>query len=109
MAVYEIPLAANNQRFNISLGGVTYIMTVTWCPPAMCWTLDIADESGVPIITGIPMITGTDLLEQYEYLGITGSLVVQTDFEPNKVPDFTSLGTTGHLYFLAPDPETVLS
>lgn len=103
MAVFEIPLAANNQRFNIALSGVTYVMTVRWCPPASCWILDIASEAGVPIITGIPMITGTDLLEQYEYLGFVGALIVQTDFDPNKVPDFTSLGVTGHLYFLSSD------
>lgn len=101
MNVYEIPLAANNQRFNITLSGVTYIMTVKWCPPASCWVLDIADLSNIPIITGIPLITGTDLLEQFAYLGFVGSLIVQTDFEPNKVPDYVSLGTTGHLYFLA--------
>lgn len=101
MSVFEIPLVNNNQRFNITLEGVVYIMTVKWCPPAQSWILDIADSSGVPIISGIPMITGVDLLEQYEYLGFVGSLVVQTDFDPNKVPDYESLGLTGHLYFLS--------
>lgn len=103
MTVFEIPLASNNQKFSITLVGVTYNMTVRWCPPASCWILDIADLNNVPIIQGIPMVTGADLLEQYEYLGFVGSLVVQTDYEPNLVPDFTSLGNTGHLYFLVSD------
>jgi hypothetical protein len=46
------------------------------------------------------MITGTDLLNQYRYLGIAGSLVVQSSNDPSLVPNEKTLGTTGHLYFV---------
>ena len=99
MQVFEIPLTpATNQRFSISLTGTTYGMTVKWSPPSSCWVIDIADINGEPLISGIPMITGIDLLQQYEYVGIAASLVVQTDFAPDQVPGFDDLGKTGHLF-----------
>lgn len=100
--VYEVPTQPESQTFTVSLGGVTYEFTLTWCPPAACWTLDIADDQGNPIVQGLQLITGADLLEQFEYLEIGGSLLVQSDFDPAMVPNYGSLGSTGHLYFVAP-------
>lgn len=97
----EIPLVPSTaQSFTITLVGVTYTMTVTWCAPASCWMLDIADQNAVPIVPGIPMITGADLLEAYGYLNIGGQLIVQTDYDVDAVPTFDNLGVTGHLYFV---------
>lgn len=98
--VTEVPLSPQPQTFKITLNNVFYQLTVTWCPPADAWTLDIADNAGAPLVSGIPLITGIDLLEQYEYLGIGGSLVCQTDHDTYAVPTFTNLGDTSHLYFL---------
>lgn len=98
--VFEIPLVATPQSFSITLNGIQYNMTVRWCDPAQSWTLDIMDSNNDPIVRGIPLVTGADLLEQYGYLNIGGQLIVQTDNNTDEVPSFTSLGTTGHLYFL---------
>jgi hypothetical protein len=97
---YEIPLIAANQRFRVTLVGVTYSMLVRWCAPAACWILDISDTSDVPIVSGIPLVTGADLLESYKTLGIGGQLVVQTDFNTDAVPTYKNLGEQGRLYFL---------
>lgn len=98
---YEIPLSPNAQTFGILLGGAAYNLTVKWNAQNSAWTLDIADNSSNPLVCGIPLITGADLLAQYAYLGISGSLVCQTDNNPDAVPTYDNLGTTGHLYFVA--------
>lgn len=97
---YEIPLSATPQRLSISLGGVQYRLTVRWIVPMACWVLDISDVEGNPILSGLPIITGADMLAQYEYLNFGGQLIAQSDFDINAVPNFTNLGTTGHLYWV---------
>lgn len=104
MAVFEIPLSPQAQKFNIQLGTVTYNLRLSWNDaPTGGWVLDLLDVNDVPIICGIPLITGADLLEQYDYLNIGGSLEVQTDFDVNAVPTFQNLGIQSHLYFITPD------
>jgi hypothetical protein len=97
---YEIPLKPEAQEFDISLAGVTYHLMLNWCAPNNAWTLDIEDSLQNPIVSGIPLITGADLLAQLEYLGLGGAMIVQSDFDPNEVPDYGSLGSTGHLFFV---------
>jgi len=100
--VFEVPTAPKAQTFAISLAGITYNLTFTWNVPSSAWILAIADSNGVTLVSGIPLVTGADLLEQYAYLGIGGQLIVQTDNDPTAVPTYESLGSTGHLFFLAP-------
>lgn len=100
MAAYEVPLSAAPQRFNIPLAGVFYWLTLYWCEPAQCWTLNIADSDDVMLIGGIALVTGADLLEQYRHLGIGGQLVAQSDTDITQPPTKTSLGVTGHLFFV---------
>lgn len=97
---YEIPLSPTPQKISIPLGGITYSMTVKWNWVSACWMLDIADASGNALVNGIPIVTGVDLIGQYAYLGFAGKLVAQTDNDPDAVPTFDDLGTTGHLYFI---------
>jgi len=99
--VFEVPLSPTPQRFSIPLAGVTYRMAVKWIEtPGGGWILDIADALGQPILGGIPLVTGADLLAQYSYMGFGGSLIVQTDSDPDAVPTFDTLGKTSHLYFV---------
>lgn len=100
MTPYEVPITPGTpQTFAISLNGVVYQLTLNFCTDNQTWTLNIAAQDNTPIANGIPLVTGADLLAQYEYLGIGGSLFVQTDGNPYAVPGFTALGDTGHLYF----------
>lgn len=101
MNTYEVPLNAQAETFTIALGGVFYRLMVIYRDATEGgWVIDIADADGVPMVGGIPLVTGCDLLEQYGHLGFTGSLVVQTDHDPDTVPTFENLGTTSHLYFV---------
>ena len=102
MTPYEVPLSSVPQRFQIQMGGATYSMQITWNVAAACWLLSLASADGIDILTSIPLQPGVDLLAQHVYLGIPGQLWVQSDGDLNKVPDFTTLGASGHLYYLAP-------
>lgn len=96
MAVSEIPLSPENQRFSISVAGQSLQMAVTW--RAAFWCLDIMDSTGADLIKGIPLITGANLLAQYRYLGLSFSLYVNCDDPANDNPTQTDLGIKSHLY-----------
>jgi hypothetical protein len=99
---YLIPLQPQNQEFDVSLAGVTYHLRIKWNSFSACWELYIEDSMQNPILSGVPMVTGCDLLEQYEYLGIGGAFVVQSTNNPDLVPDYATLGSTGNLFFIIP-------
>lgn len=100
MTPYEIPLSPEPQSFQIQLAGVTYGVRLYWCKQDAAWKLDLSDTSGTLLIGGKSVVTGCDLLGQYAHLGFGGSLVAQTDYDPDAVPAFGNLGTTAHLYFI---------
>ena len=102
MTPYLVTLRNGPQTLSISLGGITYRLTLHWNAPSAAWLVDIANANGVPIVCSIPLVTGSDLLGQYAYLGIGGQLIVQTDYSPYAVPTFENLGANGQLYFVAP-------
>jgi hypothetical protein len=102
-AVYEIPVSASPQRFNIPLGGTEYELELRWNHVAGAWVLNISTPAGVPVLHGLPLITGADLLAQHRHLGFTGGLLVVGDPNPDEVPDFYTLGTGGKLYFVVPE------
>ncbi len=97
---YEIPLEPAAQTFQIALAGVSYSVTLWWSWATDSWNISIADANGVPIVSSIPLVTGVDLLGSFEYLDFGGQLVVQTDHDPDAVPTYANLGTTGHVYFV---------
>lgn len=99
--IYQIPLQQNPQQFTISLGGVSYQLTLQYRNVDQGgWTVDIADALGNPILSGVPLVTGTNLLAQYDYLNFGGALWVQTSSDPDAVPTFENLGEDGNLYWV---------
>lgn len=101
--LFEIPLRAQPHVFAVTLVDRQYEMTVQWRDTVGGgWFLDVADGDGSPIVSGIALVTGADLLAQYAYLGIGGSLYVATDGDADQVPTFTNLGGECHLYFMTP-------
>lgn len=99
--VSEIPLSPVGQNFQIDLGPTSYGLAITYNESAGCWFMDIADETGVTLVTAIPLVTGCDLLDQYRYLGFVGSLEVQTDHDPDAIPTASNLGVEGRLYYIS--------
>lgn len=97
---FEVPLSSDAQVFAIALAGTTYKLRLQWNSVGMYWVMDVADENENPLILGTPLITGLDLLMQYGYFVIAGSLVVQTDSDTYAVPTYENLGTNGRLYFV---------
>lgn len=98
MATYEIPLSANNQRFNITLNGIAYQLALIWRNTATGgWYLDIGRPDGTPLVMGIPLTLGTSIIEQYQHR-IAGQLFVITSDGQN--PTFAGLGSTTKLYWV---------
>lgn len=98
--VYEVPLIAATQTFQIDLNDITYRFTLRFNQYAACWLLDISDASDALLLGGVLLVTGADLLGQHRHLGFAGALVAQTDHDADTVPSLESLGTNGHLYYL---------
>ena len=99
MGISEIPLAAENQQFNILINNNSYRIVVTWRDDAG-WIVDLQASNGSDIIAGIPLVTGIDLLSQYAYLGMGFSLVCLCDAEGQEYPSKTDLGSGSHLYVI---------
>ncbi|SCD25497.1 phage baseplate plug family protein [Brucella inopinata] len=105
MDIYKIPLLSGTmQSLQVMFGSTEYRLTLRYRDVddgLGLWSLDIADTvTNTDIICGVPLVTGADLLAQYRYLGIAGSLFAYTDGEPDAVPTFDSLGADSNLYFV---------
>lgn len=97
---YEIPLTPEPQQFGITLNGAQYTITLTYRDnPEGGWFIDLSDAGNNPILNGVPLVTGLDLLAQYTYLGIGGSLYVFTDGDLLAEPTANNLGVSSRLYF----------
>ena len=98
--LYAIPLQPQAQTFQVTLASIQYQFTLQYCnAPNGGWILSIADNQGNPIVSSIPLVTGVDLLGQYQYLGLGGSLYVQTPANLGAVPTYDELGVSSFLYF----------
>lgn len=99
---FEIPLSPNNQKFSITLSGVTYVLRFLFnqtLDENASWLLDISDAGGNPLVCGIPIVTGEDMLVQYKYLGINIVLFCFTDGDPAAIPTAKNLGVSSHIYY----------
>jgi hypothetical protein len=98
---YKIPFTPQPERIEISLGGLFYILKTYWNTPMGCWILDIYDDVEKPMVRGIPIVTGADLLQQFEYLGFGGMLLVWSTEGPwHAIPGFDTLGTNSNMYYV---------
>jgi hypothetical protein len=106
LSFFLIPLTNVPQTFQIVLAGITYLITSKWNTAADAgWVIDIADQNDNPIACNIPLITGEDCLAGLEYLGINGSLYVNTSGNtPLAVPTLDNLGIDSNLYFATTVP-----
>lgn len=98
--VYEIPLSATPQSFNVTLGTTSYEVRLVWNYASSCWVLDFSDSAGTPVLVGVPLVVGADLLAQHKHLGFSGTLRVQNDSDVEKAPTYEDLGQESRLYFV---------
>lgn len=100
MKAFKIPFTNVPQRFAISLAGKDYVLQNVWNSESNSWEISMFDgDTDAPIFASLPLVTGVNLLRQYEYLGIAGSLYVYTDGDDTAVPTETNLGVESNLYF----------
>lgn len=103
--LFKIPLQPLPQRFDIELAGRALKMVCRWNPEMPAWTLCLLDGvTEQPLVTCLPLVTGADLLAQYRYLGIPGSLFVYVDggAETEEIPNLDTLGHEANLYYYLP-------
>ena len=86
----------------ISLNGIYYRIVIVWNDFSSNWNMDIADDAGNYLVRSVPLVAYTNLLEQFNYLGVGGKLATFTDNNSYDNPTFDNLGTTSHLYFITP-------
>ena len=103
MAVYEIPLLAAPQSFDLTLAGRIYQVRLLWQDAVEGgWFLDLSDDQGTALLSGHPLVTGADLLEQYAHLQLGIDLRVMTSGDLTAYPTFTNLGEGCRLYMVTP-------
>ena len=95
MALYEIPLTPQNQKFNISLGGKQYKLQFIYRLDA--WFFDVLDTSENMLISSLLICQGVNLLEQYQHIlkGAFYSLNANKD----ESQAFSDLGRNIKLYW----------
>jgi hypothetical protein len=103
----EVPLSPSTaQKIQVTLDNTVYVAVFTWNGVSGCWIMDLYQADGTtPVLRGTPLVTGADLLSQYAYLELGGSLVALTiavGHPPDEVPSFDDLGIDGHLYYVVP-------
>lgn len=100
MSTNEIPLVSGPQTLKVKLNGTIYTLTIVY---RGMWVMDIADQSGNPLVCGLALVTGADLLAQFAYLGLGGAMRVASDgADQGAVPTYTNLGQKSHLYWITP-------
>lgn len=101
MDTFIIPFSNVPQDFSITLANKELRMVTKWnASDEGGWLLDIFDGiTDASIISCVPLVTGADLLEQYEYLGLGGRLIVYTDGDELATPTLENLGVESNVYF----------
>lgn len=98
---FKIPLVNIPQRFAIDLAGKSYIVLCRYNTEMENWLLSMQDgDTEQDIFDSMPLVTGVDLLAQYAYLGIPGSLIVYTDGNEFTPPTEKNLGVECNLYYV---------
>ena len=100
MMYFAVPLSPESQIFQLTMEGVEYQLRVLYRHMGGGWVHDIAEASGAPVVSGIPLVTGVDLLAQYRYLGISGSLWVQGANNPDDPPTYDNLGSGARVFWV---------
>lgn len=99
--IFTIPLTNTPQRFAIDLNGKSYLVSCVWNGEAPAWELSLFDaDTEEPIFAGLPLVSGLDLLAQYGYHQIGGSLYVYTDGDEHASPTLDNLGGEANLYYV---------
>lgn len=102
---FTIPLTNVPQRFAIELAGRALIVVSKWNAEMPAWEIDLLDGvTAQPLITSLPLVSGSDLLSQFQHLGIPGQLIIYTEGDALAPPTLDNLGAEADLYYLVTTP-----
>ena len=105
MSALTIPCEPRGQALwtqTVTLGGRDYELTFRWSQRMGRWSLDVADQSGAPIVSGQVLAPGFGVLRgSIDTRRPAGDLVLlDTQAPPITDPSFTSLGDRHQLLYL---------
>ena len=104
---YQLPLTSNYPffTFTIVLSGTVFSLTFRYNIRMDRWFMDIADASGVLIVSGLPLLIQADIIGQYTKEGLpAGRFIVYdlTNESPAQQPTRYSWGSTHAVYYYDP-------
>ncbi len=86
-------------RATLSVNGQALILNLnlSYNGQAGFWAMDIADQSGNPVVSSIPLVTGVwpaaNILAPFDYLQIGSVFVINQNGASTDWPDDTNLGS----------------
>lgn len=99
--LYRIPLVAEPQSFDMSIGELSLTISVVWNEELPAWEMTALNTlTSEFLFNALPLVTGVDLMEQFKHLGIEGKVFVYTNGDADAVPTLTNLGVESHMYYL---------
>jgi hypothetical protein len=112
--IYKIPLTNTPQSFELRLPLKTrtfadkkfidVVFRYKWFDEMKAWAFSIITIGvglNFPLIINMPLVSGQDLLEQYQYVGIDGQMIVFTSGAEGEPPTLENLGAESNLYFIS--------
>lgn len=103
MAAFEFPLTPGAQQMTVPVSDEQFTFRFAWSDsPEGGWFIDILRLDGSPLVRGLPLTAGENVLQQFDYLGISGAIYVQTDNDPLVEPTYDNLGLNGRVFFVTP-------
>lgn len=98
---FTIPFVSLPQEFYIDLNDKTVLIKNKWNSMIPAWEMSIYDGDTLePLILCMPIIGGIDLLEQFAFTGLKGSMAVLTDGNSLSDPTLNNLGDESQVFYV---------
>ncbi len=99
---------AGEGRAQVNLGSSVVAITTRYNYGAECWTMDVADVDGNPILSGLMLIPGVDILDAYQQEKKTLGGMVLAERSEDAYREAGSLGVSTKLLWFPPGSEVVI-
>lgn len=103
MNIFKIPLNSKPEQFDIDLGDTPYKMRFYFNSAMERWTFDLMDSDGNYLTQHQPLVAGSNILDLYEFLGLSGYFIAYTDGDDKADPLQDNLGNDANLYWVMND------
>lgn len=101
MALREIPVGSDIEKFKTELDGINYEYRFIFNDRTQLWGMDIFDDTGELLLGGVPMLVNQDILDKYrnDKRLPQGTLFITNLVEENVDPGRDNFGTDVILFY----------